>query len=445
MPPRRTRKGKKSEEVEQINSNHEEISEIDVEPQETIVSKLQSSTEYFEFDDLDLKAKYTEEEDSKEIVSDTGPISSPSRPSSPRQTFSRKVKLLIRKAHLICELKSAQIFVLKQLTNNELTALALSCLPSHILRIFDPFIISEGKTLKNSLAMFATWWKNNIGSRMVQFGKQTFKLQPFNKIFELKSALLTKSAYEDDSVRLFAIICNGLGLKIRFVHSLDLMPATITKTTPENSKRFQHVPRFWLEVYLSLEQKWVTVDCIQGFVDEKNSLDNKSKPHSFVIAVDGNGLLYDLTEKYSSDYLEKSFKLRKDEDKWLKELIDHLNSRNNHKLKGLIDRDSKNLDNESKLSIEIPKTLSAIKNHPVLMLESQLKKYEVFYPVSEPVGYFKDEAVFLKENVKKVRSKDAWLSQCARVVKVLYFYKFKVYSSILFVGRRRTSQIGQFA
>ena len=92
------------------------------------------------------------------------------------------------------------------------------------------------------------------------------------------------------------------------------------------------MPRFWLEVYSNLEQKWITVDCIQGFVDEKN-LDNKSKPHSFVIAVDENGLLYDLTEKYSSDYLEKSFKLRKDEDKWLKELIEHLNSRNSHKPK----------------------------------------------------------------------------------------------------------------
>jgi hypothetical protein len=71
------------------------------------------------------------------------------------------------------------------------------------------------------------------------------------------------------------------------------------------------------------------------------------------------------------------------------------------------------------MSTEIPKTLSSMKNHPTLILESQLRKYEVFYPVQKPVGYFKDEAVYFRENVKKVRSKDAWLSQCARIVKVI--------------------------
>ena len=420
MPPRRTRKSKRLADVAQNISNHDEISEIDVEPQEL---KLQNSTGYFEFHDLDLKPNH-EAEDSKEMISsDTGPFKSTSQSrifteSSQPQIPSRKIKLLIRKAHLLCELISAQIFSSKQLKNNELKALALSCLPPHILRIFESSLISEGKTLKNSLAMFATWWKNNIGSRMVQNRNQNFKIYPVNKLVVLKTALLSKSAYEDDSVRIFAIICYGLGLKIRFVNSLDLIPATMTKGPLLNSTKFQHVPRYWLEVYSNLEQKWIIVDCIQGFVDEKNRLDNKSKPHGFVLAVDDNGLLYDLTEKYSADYQEKSFKLRKIEDKWLKELILKLNSNNNSASNILVDRDCIKINDESNGTIEIPKTLSAIKNHPILMLESQLKKYEVFYPVVAPVGYFKDEPVFLKENVKKVRSKDAWLSQCARVIKV---------------------------
>ena len=445
--PRRIRKSRKVAEVEKIALNHEEISEINVEPQEEIFSNVQNSTGYFEFHDLDLKPSQ-EDEDSKEKVSDTDLIASSTRRSSfPSQIFSRKIKLLIRKAYLVCELKSAQIFVTKQLTNNELTALALSCVPPHILRIFDPVIISEGKTLKNSLAMFATWWKNNFGSRIVQIGKQNFKISPFNKVFELKSALLTKSAYEDDLVRLFTIICYGLGLKIRFIHSLDLIPATVVKTATDNSKAFKHVPRYWLEVYSNLDQKWITIDCIQGHIEEKNLLDNKSKPHSFVLAVDGNGLFYDLTEKYSSDYQEKSFKLRKDEDKWLKEFIVQLNLNNNYESKVLIERDSIQPVNESKQAIEIPKTVSAIKIHPILMLETQLKKYEVFYPVTKPFGYFKDEAVFLKENVKKVRSRDAWLSQCARVVKVIIIQQFFDFlpCHALFIGRRRAGKISKLA
>lgn len=416
MPPRRVRM---SAEVKKKVSCHEEINEIDVEPLELSSYKPQSSTDYFEFHDLDLKPKHEIIENSKELPSEIESFSSNNRSqrkseSSQQQTISRKIKLSIRKVHLICYLKSAQIFVSKQLKNDELTALALSFLPRHILRIFDPSLISEGKTLKNSLAMFATWWKNNIGSRMFRSANYNFKMYPFKKLFELKSALMTKSAYEDDSVRLFTMICYGLGLKVRFVHSLDLIPATIAKNSPDKLTKFQHVPRYWLEIYSNLEQKWITVDCIQGFVDEKNRLDDKSKPHSFVLAIDNNGLLYDLTEKYSTDYQEKSFKLRKEEDKWLKDLLSQSNL-NNNSISKLIDQDS-NIKIEN---VEIPKTLSAIKNHPILMLASQLKKYEVFYPDPDPFGYFKEEAVFLKENAKKVRSKEAWLSQCARVVKVI--------------------------
>lgn len=56
------------------------------------------------------------------------------------------------------------------------------------------------------------------------------------------------------------------------------------------------------------------------------------------------------------------------------------------------------------------------------MLASQLRKYEVFYPVTEPVGFFRDEPVHLRAHVQKVRSRDAWLNQCARVVKVILLH-----------------------
>ena len=332
---------------------HDEISEILIEVQKSeseIENYLprQSSTEYFEFNNTDLKAEKVEQESrySAEIDSDT------SRPTKPCQkTFSRKIKLIIRKIHLICELKAAQCFVKHQMKNQNLAGLVLSGLPPHILRIFDPIMISEGKSLKNSMSMLVTWWKNNIGSRMLPTGIEKIRLQPRSKVLELKSAFFSKSAYEDDSVRLFSIICHALGIKVRFVHSLDMIPASTTKTSNSNLKkysRFQHCPQFWIEIYSSFDERWVSVDCIQGLVDEKTRLENKLIPHSFVIAVDFDGKIFDLTEKYASEFLERSFRLRKDEDKWFRDLLMKLNSENNTSFQQLPDRDQIIIKTEQK-------------------------------------------------------------------------------------------------
>lgn len=419
MPPRKSKRLSKAQKELEA---HEELEEIEIETHksdnelENYNVSLQYPTEYFEFNEVDLRVDEKQKlEESSEP--DTIPSSNETKEFT-QKTLSRKIRLLIRKAHIICEIKSAQFFIKYQMKNQNLISFILSGLPPHILRIFDPIMISEGKTLKNSIAMLVTWWKNNIGSRIIPKNTQKLRLNPHNKLLELRSAFFSRSVYEDDSVKLFSIVCHGLGIKIRLVHSLDLISASTASsnekiTTPT---KFQYTPRHWIEIYSSLDERWIAVDCIQGFVDEKNRLENKSKPNCFVIAIDYDGIVFDLTEKYSSDYLGRSFKLRKDEDKWLKELTIKLNSK--FPSKQIMDREQIILTTLQRNSIEIPKTLSAIKNHPTLMLASQLRKYEVFYPVTEPVGFFKDESVFLRENVKKVRSKDAWLSQCARIVKV---------------------------
>ena len=388
--------------------------------------KPKPSTEYFEFHDEDLKEK-TQIQNVDETFR---PVLSQITVKKPSiyNIISHKIRLSMRKVHLICEIASAKFFVENYLRNQELTAVTLSLLPPHILRIFDPIMISEGKSLKNSFAMLATWWKNNIGLRIsYKRSKSNFIscLSRNNIIIELKAAIFKKSAYEDDSVKLFAIICCGLGIKVRLIHSLDMILATGTPNVSEKNTNFQYVPSYWIEIYSNLDERWVSIDCIQGAVDELNRLENKLKPHCFVISVDMDGYIHDLTKKYAFKFEERSFKLRKNEDKWLKSFNENINSHKDSYLKSLPDVDNIPDESGNRLStFDIPKTLSAIKNHPDLMLASQLKKYEVFYPGPISVGVFKDEPVFLKENVKKVRSRDAWLSQCARVIKVLFIIIF---------------------
>lgn len=423
MPPRKSERVTEKSKIDL--SKHEKLLEVDLQGNANLSNtstSLKTSTEYFEFQDADLKMEPSIKESEKQS-SESDSVQLSAHPNSTKkrieQIFSRKLKLLIRKVYLMCEIKSGQFFVKNQMKNQYLVAMTLSGLPPHILRIFDPVLVAEGKTLKNSVAMLATWWKNNIGSRMLPTNpKLQLSGARKNKILELKLAFFTKNAYEDDSVKLFALVCHGLGVNVRFVHSLDMLPATGVQKDNGSPSKFQYCPRFWVEFYSAFDERWISVDCIRGLVDERNRLENKTKPHSFVISIDSTECIQDLTEKYATDYLEKSFRLRKDEDKWLKELILRLNSEKVHMKSSLTDLDQISAKEELEKSIEIPKTLSAMKNHPKLMLESQLRKYEVFYPVKKAVGRFKDESVFLREHVKKVRSKDAWLSQCARIVKV---------------------------
>lgn len=413
MAPRKS--SRISSSARKIVKFDQELEEVQIESENLIEfgsfsSLLQSPVEYFEFRDLDINEQdkeLTEKAIHSKIVEDVKPL------KSKHGMFSRKIKLSMRRIHLLCEVSSAKYFIDYQLNNQALSAVILSCIPPHILRIFDPKMIAEGKTLKNSLAMFSTWWKNNIGLRMMSKETKFSNLTPaYSKIIELKNSFFVKSAYEDDSVKLFAILCHALGIKTRLVHSLEMISATVSKTSSENDNQsFQYLPHYWIEVYSISDNGWIPVDCMQGLVDEKTRLESKNNVHSFVIAIDAEGLLHDLTEKYAHSYDEKSYRLRKDEHDWFIGLIKDLNSKKKPS-------PYNSFDKTPFKSLEMPKTLSAMKSHPKLILGSQLKKYEVFYPISSPIGFFKDEPVFLRENIKKVRSKDAWLSQCARIVKV---------------------------
>ena len=412
------RKSKRTSMLLKDISEHSEIEAIELESDENNKNILiQAPTEYFEFRDTDLK-NLNSEENEEPPSSESLPTLSTSGYNTKSKTLSRKIKLSMRKVHIMSEVSSCRFIMKNYITNQELMALILSGLPPHILRILDPSVISEGKTLKNSLAMLATWWKYNIGLRIISSNEKIIRLHIKSKLVELKTSFFKKSAYEDDYVMLFALVCHALGIVVRTIHSLDLIPASNSQSSKEKNSNFQYFSRYWIEFYSKMDERWIPVDCIQGSIDERSKLENNSKPHSYVLSMDVDGICCDLTKKYASDYLGRSFRLRKDEDKWIKDFIVKVNSFNVAFKKSLPDRDRIIDEPEFKTLIEIPKTLSAIKNHPDLMLESQLRKYEVFYPVTEPVGYFKEESIFLRENVKKVRSKDAWLSQCARIVKV---------------------------
>jgi hypothetical protein len=412
MPPKRgsarTRKAKKLEEEKN-----------DTDP-ESHVPDVLNSGEYIEIgvDDLHVQdAEISLDSDSESLSGAENTRGK--REYSWKDGLSRKVRLQMRKVHLLSALaamRHAMLIAWRVQTLRFVACQAISTLPSHILRIFDPEMLKDGRSLKNSMLMLAVWWKNNVSVRRPSAKLGTKRNQRLGLVCR------TKCGNEDDNVLLFAHICRGFGVKVRIVWSLSIISASTARPskgdpTAENPDT---IPRNWIEFYSLMDQKWICLDCTRGLIDDRAKLESRTYCHAFVLGCDEDGYLSDLTMKYAADFVGKSFKLRKDEDSWLGKVLCWFNGLLKHKSCSLLpDLDANPKDAETQdETFEIPKTLAAVKSHPKLMLLSQLRKYEVLYPEMEPIGFFKGDPVYLRSSVQKVRSREAWFSQFARVVKV---------------------------
>ncbi len=238
-----------------------------------------------------------------------------------------------------------------------------------------------------------------------------------------------RQAYEDDFVlvkeysfngfnssKIFCALCRSLGLLTRSVTSIILYPVTEV-----NPPEFIFFPRNWVEIFSVTEQKWVPVDCIRAVINCRESFvtrqignkKNRAPRHLFVFASDNDRFVTDVTKRYSMNYFSQCWKLRLNEEKHLHRFLSLIN-------KNITSRryynESLELDNLASQE-PIPETASGFSNHGKYVLESKLRKYEVFWPANEIVGTFKGENIHLRESVKKVRSKDAWYTQFARIVR----------------------------
>lgn len=184
-PPTRTRKKPK-------------VKEEESEPE--LEAELPTFSDYIEIGAQDLKQPEPEIAE----ITISHPASSElsdSEASNFGPVLSRKTRLQIRKCHLLAELVSLRFFFKHSILDLELIAVALSIIPSHILRIFDRRMLEDAKSLKNCIAMLATWWKGNVGLRMLPGDLNRKRPDLRNQRRAFKLALTSKSMYEDDSVK----------------------------------------------------------------------------------------------------------------------------------------------------------------------------------------------------------------------------------------------------
>ncbi|XP_036907243.1 DNA repair protein complementing XP-C cells isoform X2 [Sturnira hondurensis] len=169
----------------------------------------------------------------------------------------------------------------------------------------------------------------------------------------------------------------------------------------------------WLEVFCEQEEKWVCVDCVHGVVGQALTCHRyATKPMTYVVGIDNDGWVRDVTQRYDPAWMTVTRKCRVDA-KWWAETLRPYQSL-------LVEREKKeDLEFQAKhLDQPLPCVIGTYKNHPLYALKRHLLKYEAIYPETAAIiGYCRGEAVYSRDCVHVLHSRDTWLKQ-GRVVRL---------------------------
>ncbi|XP_044744438.1 DNA repair protein complementing XP-C cells homolog [Coccinella septempunctata] len=168
----------------------------------------------------------------------------------------------------------------------------------------------------------------------------------------------------------------------------------------------------WLEVFLEMEEKWISVDVVFGQAHCVNELYSRAThPVSYVLAWNNNNHIKDITRRYCQNFNTATRKLRIDAKWWEESLKPFLGPKNAK------DREEDDELDRQQQEKPLPTTISEYKNHPLYALERHLLKFEALYPPNAaPLGYVRNEPVYSRDCVFVCHSRDIWLKQ-AKVVK----------------------------
>jgi len=168
----------------------------------------------------------------------------------------------------------------------------------------------------------------------------------------------------------------------------------------------------WCEVYVESIKRWICIDISSCTVDDVKKIESQtSQPLQYIIGIDNQNAIKDVTCRYASKFMSKTRRLRIDREWWSHTLEPYETKR-------------KKFDEEENLQLKMslmqqpfPSTLSEFKNHPLYVLEGDLLKFEAIYPEQPAVlGYFRKKAIYSRECVHILHTRENWLKE-ARVVK----------------------------
>eukprot|EP00069_Balaena_mysticetus_P008426 bmy_19601T0 len=198
----------------------------------------------------------------------------------------------------------------------------------------------------------------------------------------------------------------------------------------------------WLEVFSEREEKWLCVDCVHGVVGQPlTCYQHATKPVTYIVGIDGDGWVRDVTQRYDPAWMTATRKCRVDAAWWAEALRPYRSplvareQREDQELPGQVRGSpptslppspsttpnvvSRPLQFQARhLDQPLPTVIGTYKNHPLYALKRHLLKYEAIYPETAAIlGYCRGEAVYSRDCVHTLHSRDTWLKQ-ARVVRL---------------------------
>ncbi|EMP35597.1 DNA repair protein complementing XP-C cells [Chelonia mydas] len=169
----------------------------------------------------------------------------------------------------------------------------------------------------------------------------------------------------------------------------------------------------WLEIFVEREDRWVCVDCVRGIVGQPSlCFKYATKPVSYIVGIDSNGHVKDVTQRYDPAWMTSTRKCRVDP-QWWEDTLEPYRS-------PFVEREKKE-EREFLVKLQdqpLPTAIGEYKNHPLYALKRHILKYEAIYPETAAIlGYCRGEAVYSRDCVHTLHSRDTWLKQ-ARVVRI---------------------------
>ncbi|KAG5462942.1 MAG: hypothetical protein BJ554DRAFT_2708, partial [Olpidium bornovanus] len=200
-------------------------------------------------------------------------------------------------------------------------------------------------------------------------------------------------------------------------------------------------PVFWAEVWSPQENKWLCVDAVGGrqgtlwrsvgdemakaLVPDERCAGNVL---AYVVACEDDGRIKDVTRRYSRQYASKTKRLRlpvaKNRGDWWEDTIAPFRSREQSvtpvdgrglftvlrasDTNTLIDQQPRSRKEDEELDAAesaeaMPKTIAEFNNHTLYALERHLKKFEVLDITAPVLGTIRNEKVYPRSAVRKVR------------------------------------------
>lgn len=169
---------------------------------------------------------------------------------------------------------------------------------------------------------------------------------------------------------------------------------------------------WWTEVFLPSDKKWICVHLESSSVNHPEMCEQQAaQPMVYVVSFDNDNAVKDVTNRYASSFMSKTRKLRIDFDWWEDTLLPYKS-----KNKKMDKMEDSHLEDQL-LDKPLPTSITEYKNHPLYVLKRHLLKFEGLYPETAAIlGYCRGEAVYSRECVHLLHTREKWLNE-ALVVK----------------------------